>query len=127
MRILNLFVVQVLHSSVCVLTVLIPQAICSLLMHHSNRVKITDMKKYSILKKSLTAIMLVLMMLPAFTSCDKDQFADINTNPSTISKGNIPYLFTQAVLNVEPSDDLRWFYDGRYTSNVVQAFVPGSY
>jgi hypothetical protein len=85
------------------------------------------MKKYSILKKSLTAVLLMLMMLPAFTSCDKDQFADINTNPSTISKGNVPYLFTQAILNFEPSDYLMWFYDGKYTSNFAQAFVPGSY
>ncbi len=85
------------------------------------------MKKYSILKKSLTAVLLMLMMLPAFTSCNKDQFADINTDPSTISKGNVPYLFTQAILNFEPSDYLLWFYDGRYTSNFVQAFLPGSY
>lgn len=85
------------------------------------------MKKYKFLKKSLTALLLMLMILPAFTGCSRDDFADINTDPSTISKGNIPFLFTQAVLNFEPSDYLLWFYDGKYTSNFVQAFIPGSY
>lgn len=86
-----------------------------------------NMKKYNFIKKSLTAVLLMLMILPAFTGCSRDDFADINTDPSTVGKGNVPYLFTQAIMNFEPSDYLLWFYDGKYTSNFVQAFIPGSY
>lgn len=85
------------------------------------------MKKYNFIKKSLTAVLLMLMVLPAFTGCSRDDFADINTDPATVGKGNVPYLFTQAIMNFEPSDYLLWFYDGKYTSNFVQAFIPGSY
>lgn len=85
------------------------------------------MKKYSIFKRSFIAIILTALLLPAFTSCSKNEFADINTDPSTIAKANIPYLFSQAGLDFEPSDYLVWFYSGKYMSQWCQAFTPGSY
>ena len=42
--------------------------------------------------------------------CSKE-FADINTDPSSISKGDVNYLFTQALINFEPSDYTFWFYN----------------
>lgn len=41
----------------------------------------------------------------------RDKFADINSNPSDITTGNINYLFTQAEINFEPSGYTYWFYN----------------
>ncbi len=58
-----------------------------------------------------------------FTSSCKDDFADINTNPSSITDANIPYLFAQGVMGFEPYGYLYWFYNSRYTTQWVQSFV----
>lgn len=44
------------------------------------------------------------------TGC-REEFADINTDPSSISTGDPNFLFTQAILNFEPSDYTFWFYN----------------
>ena len=40
------------------------------------------------------------------SSC-KDEFAGQNTNPSTVSKPNVRYLFTQCAMSFQPADYLR--------------------
>ncbi|MEG1616717.1 MAG: SusD/RagB family nutrient-binding outer membrane lipoprotein [Bacteroidales bacterium] len=58
--------------------------------------------------KSLVAASLLGAV--ALTGC-QDQFADINSNPSDITKPNIRFLFTEALTEVEPMDYAAWYYD----------------
>ena len=78
---------------------------------------------YKVMKfKSIIAATLIGSTL--FTTSCKDDFADLNTNPSNISKPNVSYLFTDGLLKFESAGYLLWFYNGRYTSQFVQAYVP---
>jgi hypothetical protein len=54
----------------------------------------------------------------------REEFADINTDPSAITSANVPYLFAQGVLSFSPADYLFWFYNGRYMSQLAQAYIP---
>jgi len=72
-------------------------------------------------KSLLSSFLLATALLS--TSC-KDDFADINTDPSTISGPQIAFLLTQAEIEFEPSDYAFWFYNGKYTSRFVQCFIP---
>ena len=47
----------------------------------------------------------------AFISSCKDDFADINTNPTIVSKPDPRYLFTQALANFDGHDYFAWYYD----------------
>ena len=46
-----------------------------------------------------------------FISSRKDDFADINTNPTIVSKPDPRYLFTQALANFDGHDYFAWYYD----------------
>lgn len=80
------------------------------------------MKYNQIITKSFTAMLMAGAMLS--TSCSKDDFADINTDPAKIGEPEISNLLTQAMTNYQPFDYLLWFYDGSYTSQFVQAYTP---
>ena len=41
----------------------------------------------------------------------QDKFSDINTDPASITSGDVNFLFTQALINFEPSDYTFWFYN----------------
>lgn len=57
------------------------------------------------------------------TGC-KDEFADVNTKPSAITKPDVRYLFTKALTEFEPSKYQQWFYNNlKYTMPWVQATV----
>jgi len=73
------------------------------------------------IKYLLTIILSCLLVVG--TSC-RDDMADINTNPSQVVKGNIPYLFAQAVIEFEPSGYLYWFYNAAMTYRWGQMGVP---
>lgn len=75
-------------------------------------------------KSILSTLLLASLFSTLNTGC-KDTFADLNTDPSSISKTNVPFLFTQSLLDFEPSDYLLWFYNGKYMAQWSQAFVPG--
>ncbi|PTN09957.1 SusD/RagB family nutrient-binding outer membrane lipoprotein [Mangrovibacterium marinum] len=45
------------------------------------------------------------------TNACQDKFADINTDPASITNGDVNYLFTQALINFEPSDYTFWYYN----------------
>lgn len=55
-----------------------------------------------------------------FTSCNRDQFADMNQDPSTIVEPDLVYLFTQSLQNMEQDHYTQWFYDNS------QYFLPWS-
>lgn len=79
--------------------------------------------KYKYILKSFVALACT-GALAGFTACTADDYADINTNPQTVSKPNIPYLLTSAEVAYQPFDYLMWFYNGSYASRLDQAYTP---
>jgi len=63
------------------------------------------MKKYNYTIASFLAV------ITLFTASCKDDFADINTDPSTVVEGNPSFLFAQGILAFEPSGYTYWFYN----------------
>ncbi|MDE5676341.1 SusD/RagB family nutrient-binding outer membrane lipoprotein [Phocaeicola sp.] len=61
------------------------------------------------------------------TSC-RDDFADINSSPTQVTKAEPSYLFAQAVMDFEPYSYTYWFYDEPMLLSWSQWGVPtGSY
>ena len=75
--------------------------------------------------KSLT-MGLCTACLALTMGCSESDYADINTDPSKVTKGDPIFLFTQAQVEYQPFDYLLWFYDGAYTSKFVQAYTPAA-
>ena len=75
--------------------------------------------------KSL-ALGLCTACLTLTVGCSESDYADINTDPSKVTKGDPIFLFTQAQVEYQPFDYLLWFYDGAYTSKFVQAYTPAA-
>lgn len=76
--------------------------------------------------KNKSYIVAALMGAAALSGCSADKFAEINTDPSVVSKGNIVYLTTKGMLKFEPSEYTFWFYNGKYFSQFAQSSVPSS-
>lgn len=72
--------------------------------------------------KSILAASTILLA-STITGC-KDDFADLNQNPSVVTKGDPIFLFTKGLQEFEPSGYTYWFYNARYTHQWCQAFVP---
>lgn len=53
----------------------------------------------------------LLLSASAFMGSCKDEFAEVNTNPTVVSKADPRYLFTQALANFDGHDYFEWFYD----------------
>lgn len=70
-----------------------------------------------------TIIVGVALLGALFSGC-KEDFSDINIDPATVTKGNVPALFTKGLQEFEPSGYLFWFYNARYTQQWCQAFTP---
>lgn len=77
------------------------------------------MKKY----QYLTALLIVGSTLLT-TGC-KDDFAELNQNPSAVTEGNIPYLFAKGILDFEPSNYTYWFYNANQMYKWTQLMVAG--
>ncbi|WP_353332013.1 SusD/RagB family nutrient-binding outer membrane lipoprotein [Bacteroides sedimenti] len=76
------------------------------------------MKKYKSLLMSA-----LLGSLVIFSGC-REEFADLNSNPSDVVKAEPSYLFAQAVINFEPSGYTYWFYNAAMTYRWGQMGVP---
>ena len=74
-------------------------------------------------KSILTAALTVSFLSTVTTGC-LDDFAERNTDPSSVSTPDAICLFTQSLKDFEPSDYLYWFYSGKYMAQWGQAFVP---
>lgn len=61
------------------------------------------MKKTSIILASLVSLF--------FVSCDKDHFADLNTDPSKNDKADIKLSVTEAIKQMYQDDYLTWYYN----------------
>ena len=75
------------------------------------------MKKYQYLTSLLLAGSSLLM-----TGC-QDDFAELNQDPSTITEGNIPYLFSKGIVQFEPSSYTYWFYNANQMYQWTQLMV----
>ncbi len=75
------------------------------------------MKKY----KSILVIALAAMTF-LFTGC-KDDFAELNQDPSAVTEGNPAYLFAQGILEFEPSGYTYWFYNANVFFQWAQTAV----
>lgn len=62
----------------------------------------------------------IVLASVVFASCNKAEYARINTNPASISEGNPSYLFTQGYLEFEPSSYLYWYYISKIVKNFDQ-------
>ncbi|MBP9579887.1 MAG: SusD/RagB family nutrient-binding outer membrane lipoprotein [Parabacteroides sp.] len=72
--------------------------------------------------KSIIVAVLFGITLSSTTGC-KDEFSETNTDPSVVNKADIRYLFTNGLLNFEPSDYLLWFYNGAYMTKWAQSYA----
>lgn len=71
------------------------------------------------MKKNIFKVFAALVFASLLLAgCDKAEYAKINTDPASISDGNVQYLFTQAYLDFEPSSYLYWYY----ISKIVKRF-----
>lgn len=59
-----------------------------------------------------------------FCSSCKDEFSEINQNPSNITDPDSRYLFTECLYQFEPADYYAWFYPYQYVSKWGQTLVP---
>ena len=59
--------------------------------------------------KTFTALALGAAVLSS-TSC-RDDFAEMNSNPSNITTPEASYLFTRGILEFEPAAYLLWYYN----------------
>lgn len=53
----------------------------------------------------------ILLSASAFMGSCKDEFTEVNTNPTVVSKADPRYLFTQALANFDGHDYFEWYYD----------------
>lgn len=61
------------------------------------------------MKKNITLFALLLMF--TIVGCDKDEFADLNTDPSTLSKPELRYSVSKVIEQIYNNDYTVWFYD----------------
>ena len=82
--------------------------------------------KQNIFNFKTLAMGLCTACLALTMGCSESDYADINTDPSKVTKGDPIFLFTQAQVEYQPFDYLLWYYDGAYTSKFVQAYTPAA-
>lgn len=67
----------------------------------------------------------LLSGMALFSSCE-DEFAKVNTDPTTVSIPDVRYLFAKCALSFQPADYIQWFYGFPYMAAWTQASVlPG--
>jgi len=60
--------------------------------------------------KNIYKLLFALIFILAW-GCDKDEFAELNTNPAELSEADIRYLVTQGIVDMYSNDYTTWFYD----------------
>ncbi len=60
--------------------------------------------------KTTYKLIFALIFLVAW-GCDKDKFADLNSNPSTLSEPDLRYSLTRAIQDMYGNDYTNWFYN----------------
>lgn len=54
--------------------------------------------------------LLIILILTSLWSCDRDKFAELNSNPSTLSDPDLRYSVTKAIEQMYNNDYTNWFY-----------------
>ncbi|MBI9063767.1 MAG: SusD/RagB family nutrient-binding outer membrane lipoprotein [Marinilabiliaceae bacterium] len=76
--------------------------------------------------KKIFKIVFALSFIFAW-GCDKDEFADLNSNPSELVDADIRYLSTQAMRDMYGNDYTNWFYDNfQYIQPWTQVAAKGN-
>ncbi|GAB3415710.1 SusD/RagB family nutrient-binding outer membrane lipoprotein [Niabella aquatica] len=61
-----------------------------------------------------------------FIGCNKDRFAELNSNPSTVTSADVRFQTTQSIKNMYNEDYLPWFYNNfRYIFPWAQVTTSG--
>jgi hypothetical protein len=60
--------------------------------------------------KNITKILITLVLVISL-GCDRDKFAELNSNPSTISEPDLRFSATQAIVQMYNDDYTLWFYN----------------
>lgn len=74
------------------------------------------------MKYKYLATAVLLSGLTLVSSC-KDEFAEINSNPSVVSTPNVRYLFAECVTKFQPADYEAWFYGYKAMASWAQMSV----
>lgn len=74
------------------------------------------------MKKIFTLFVLASLLI----SCDKDNYAELNQDPSKVNEPNMYYLFTQGMFRLDDDTYTEWFYDNsKYLLPWTQTTVSG--
>lgn len=76
------------------------------------------MKKYQLIPAAL-----LLAGATLFTTGCQDDFAELNVDPSSVSEGNVSYLFAQGVLDFDPFYYTYWFYNANRIYQWMEIFT----
>lgn len=74
-----------------------------------------------LIKYTIASIAMIFILL---TSGCRDEFADINKDPSQVTTPDPSFLFTRGILEFEPSGYLLWFYNAQMMSQWSQLATP---
>ncbi|MFD2825980.1 SusD/RagB family nutrient-binding outer membrane lipoprotein [Leeuwenhoekiella polynyae] len=61
------------------------------------------------MKKNITPLLILLMIFAA--SCDKDDFAELNSDPSSLSEPDLRFSMTKSIEQMYGNDYTIWFYN----------------
>lgn len=64
-----------------------------------------------------------VIILLSLVGC-RDNFAELNQDPSSVTEANVSYLFSQGILEFEPSGYTYWFYNAAEIYQWIQTGVP---
>ena len=73
--------------------------------------------------KILLAAAMTSVLAVSTSSCS-DDYAELNQNPSNVSKADPKGLMTQAILEFQPNDYLLWWYNVNYLTRWTQMTCP---
>ena len=78
-------------------------------------------------KKIVIAAVAFIAIMFGTQSCDKDKFADLNSNPSVVSEPDVRFLITRAMQQMYNNDYTIWFYQyNGYVFPYSQAVTAGT-
>lgn len=60
--------------------------------------------------KIFSIVLTSFVLLMGLQSCDKDKFADLNSDPSVISQPDVRFLITKSMQEMYNEDYLNWYY-----------------
>jgi len=78
------------------------------------------------MKANRLILPILLATAVSLSSC-RDKFAEINQNPSTVTKADPSYLMAEAIRDFQTNDYLLWFYNAKYFGVWDQMCATGAF